>query len=151
MSGKIKTPSMLQSLLPLAVLILLLTLNVKFFRDDTLSGANQIALILAAAVAGIIAVALGHKWLDIRDKVIKGIGTAMPAILILFLIGSLAGTWMVSGVVPMHIYYGLEILHPKIFLFAAGIICAVVSVSTGSSWSTGPPWGRRFQAKPTVV
>ncbi|MCI0523145.1 MAG: Na+/H+ antiporter NhaC [Bacteroidales bacterium] len=136
MSGKIKTPSMLQSLLPLAVLILLLTLNVKFFRDDTLSGANQIALILAAAVAGVIAVVLGHKWLDIRDKVIKGIGTAMPAILILFLIGSLAGTWMISGVVPMLIYYGLEILHPKIFLFASVFICSLVSISTGSSWST---------------
>ncbi len=136
MPDKIKTPTMLQSLLPLAVLILLLTLNVKFFRDDTLSGANQIALILAAAVAGVIAVSLGHKWLDIRDKVIKGIGTAMPAILILFLIGSLAGTWMISGVVPMLIYYGLEILHPKIFLFASVFICSLVSVSTGSSWST---------------
>jgi len=121
---------MLQSLLPIAVLILLLTLNVKFFRDDTLSGANQIALILAAAVAGVIAVSLGYRWLFIRDRAIKGIGTAMPAILILFLIGSLAGTWMVSGVVPMLIYYGLEILHPKIFLFAAVIICAVVSIST---------------------
>jgi Na+:H+ antiporter, NhaC family len=133
---KIRTPSMLQSLLPIVVLIILLTLNVKYFRDDTLSGANQIALILAAAVAGVIAVSLGYRWLFIREKVIKGIGTAMPAILILFLIGSLAGTWMISGVVPMLIYYGLEILHPKIFLFAAVVICSLVSVSTGSSWST---------------
>ncbi|MBK7732893.1 MAG: Na+/H+ antiporter NhaC [Bacteroidales bacterium] len=135
-SKQYKTPSMLQSLLPIAVLILFLTLNVKFFHDDTLSGANQMALILASAVAGVISVSLGYKWLSIRAKVVKGIGTAMPAILILFLIGSLAGTWMVSGVVPMLIYYGLEILHPKIFLFAAVVICALVSVSTGSSWST---------------
>ncbi|MCB0799689.1 MAG: sodium:proton antiporter, partial [Bacteroidales bacterium] len=135
-SKQYKTPSMLQSLLPIAVLIVLLTLNVKYFRDDTLSGANQIALILAAAVAGVIAITLGYRWIFIRDRVIKGIGTAMPAILILFLIGSLAGTWMVSGVVPMLIYYGLEILHPKIFLFASVIICALVSISTGSSWST---------------
>ncbi len=127
---------MFQSLLPIAVLIILLALNVKYFRDDTLSGANQIALILAAAVAGVIAVSLGYRWYYIRDRVIKGIGTAMPAILILFLIGSLAGTWMVSGVVPMLIYYGLAILHPKIFLFAAVIICSIVSLSTGSSWST---------------
>lgn len=133
---KIRTPSMLQSLLPLVVLIILLTLNVKYFIDDTLSGANQIALILAAAVAGVIAISLGYGWSFISDRVIKGIGTAMPAILILFLIGSLAGTWMISGVVPMLIYYGLEILHPKIFLFAAVVICSVVSVSTGSSWST---------------
>ncbi|MDZ7634510.1 MAG: Na+/H+ antiporter NhaC family protein [Bacteroidales bacterium] len=135
-ASKIRTPSTLLSLLPIVVLIILLTLNVKFFRDDTLSGANQIALILAAAVAGVIAVSLGYRWLFIRERVIKGIGTAMPAILILFLIGSLAGTWMISGVVPMLIYYGLEILHPKIFLFAAVVICAVVSISTGSSWST---------------
>lgn len=135
-SKQYKTPTMLQSLLPIAVLILFLTLNVKFFRDDTLAGANQMALILASAVAGVISVSLGHKWLATRAKVVKGIGTAMPAILILFLIGSLAGTWMVSGVVPMLIYYGLEILHPKIFLFASVIICAIVSVSTGSSWST---------------
>ena len=133
---KIRTPSMLLSLLPIAVLIVLLTLNVKYFRDNTLSGANQIALIMAAAVAGVIAVSLGYRWLFIRERVIKGIGTAMPAILILFLIGSLAGTWMISGVVPMLIYYGLEILHPKIFLFAAVVICSVVSISTGSSWST---------------
>ncbi len=136
MSGKIKTPSMLQSLLPIVVLIILLTLNVKYFRDDTLSGANQIALILAATVAGIIAISLGYRWFYISDRVIKGIATAMPAILILFLIGSLAGTWMISGVVPMLIYYGLEILHPKIFLFAAVFICSLVSLSTGSSWST---------------
>lgn len=133
---KIRTPSMLQSLLPIVVLIILLSLNVKFFRDDTLSGANQIALIMAAAVAGIIAISLGYRWSYISEKIVKGISTAMPAILILFLIGSLAGTWMISGVVPMLIYYGLEILHPKIFLFAAVVICAVVSVSTGSSWST---------------
>lgn len=135
-SKQYKTPTMLQSLLPIAVLILFLTLNVKFFRDDTLAGANQMALILASAVAGVISVSLGHKWLATRAKVVKGIGTAMPAILILFLIGSLAGTWMVSGVVPMLIYYGLEILHPKIFLFASVVICSIVSVSTGSSWST---------------
>ncbi|MFZ2287537.1 MAG: Na+/H+ antiporter NhaC [Bacteroidales bacterium] len=133
---KIRTPSMLQSLLPIVVLIILLALNVKYFHDDTLSGANQIALILAACVAGVIAVSLGYRWLYILDRFIKGIGTAMPAILILFLIGSLAGTWMISGVVPMLIYYGLEILHPKIFLFAAVVICSLISLSTGSSWST---------------
>ena len=136
MSDKARTPSMLQSLLPLTVLIILLALNVKFFRDDTLSGANQIALIMAAAVAGVVAVFLGYKWQHLLDKVVHSIGTALPAILILFLIGSLAGTWMISGVIPMLIYYGLEILSPKIFLFATVFICSLVSVSTGSSWST---------------
>ncbi|HSO77687.1 MAG TPA: hypothetical protein VLQ76_03910, partial [Bacteroidales bacterium] len=122
MTEKTRTPSMLQSLLPLLVLIILLGLNVKFFRDDTLSGANQIALIMGAAVAGIIAVYLGNNWAHLLDRVVHSIGTALPAILILFLIGSLAGTWMISGVIPMLIYYGLEILNPKIFLFATVII-----------------------------
>jgi len=136
MTEKTRTPSMLQSLLPLIVLIILLGLNVKFFRDDTLSGANQIALIMGAAVAGTIAVYLGFKWDHLLDRVVHSIGTALPAILILFLIGALAGTWMISGVIPMLIYYGLEILNPKIFLFATVFICSLVSVSTGSSWST---------------
>ena len=133
---KNRTPSMLQSLLPLAVLIILLALNVNYFREDTLSGANQIALILAASVAGVIAVLLGFKWKYLLKKVTNTIMTAMPAMLILFLIGSLAGTWMISGVIPMLIYYGLEILSPTIFLFATVFICSLVSISTGSSWST---------------
>ncbi len=135
-SKTIKTPTLLQSLIPLAFLIFFLTMNVKYFGDDTLSGANQIALILASTIAGLIAVRLGYKWLDVRVKVVNSISSAMPSILILFLIGSLAGTWMISGVVPMLIYYGLMILNPKIFLFATVVVCAVVSLATGSSWST---------------
>lgn len=136
MTKPIRKPSLLQSLIPLAFLITFLALNVKYFGDNTLAGANQIALILASTIAGIIAVGLGHDWLDIRAKVVNSISAAMPSILILFLIGSLAGTWMISGVVPMLIYYGLQILNPKIFLFATVVICAVVSLATGSSWST---------------
>lgn len=135
MTDKIKSPGLIISLAPIAILILLLTFNVKFF-DDTLSGANQIALILASSVAGIIAVRLGHKWKSVREQIVKSIGSAMPSILILFLIGSLAGTWMISGVVPMLIYYGLKLLNPTIFLVASVIICALVSLATGSSWST---------------
>lgn len=136
MSSNIKSPSLIQSLIPIVLLIGLLFLNVRFFGDDTLSGSNQIALILAATVAGLIASGLGHKWKDVRAVVVKSIGSAMPSILILFLIGSLAGTWMISGVVPMLIYYGLKILNPTIFLFATVIICAIISLATGSSWST---------------
>jgi len=136
MTKLIKSPSLFQSLIPLAFLIAFLTLNVKYFGDNTLAGANQIALVFAATIAGLIAVKLGHHWPDIREKVVQSIGSAMPSILILFLIGSLAGTWMISGVVPMLIYYGLQILNPKIFLFATVVICSVVSLATGSSWST---------------
>lgn len=127
--------SLLTALFPILVLIGMLTLNVLLF-EDTLGGANQIALLIAAAIAGVIAFRLGHLWEDVRKKVVSTIGSAMPSILILLLIGSLAGTWMISGVVPAMIYYGLDIISPKLFLFTAVVVSAIVSVSTGSSWST---------------
>ncbi len=123
------------ALIPVFLLIGLLTANVFLF-DDTLSGANQIALMLSASLAGIIAWRLGIKWVSIREKIVSTIGSAMPSILILLLIGSLAGTWMLSGVVPVMIYYGLDIISPKMFLFTAVVVSAIVSVATGSSWST---------------
>lgn len=136
MSNEIKKPSLFQAFIPIIFLIFFLTLNVLYFGDDTLSGANQLALIFASAIAGLIASRLGLKWKSIRKSIVKSINSAMPSILILFLIGSLAGTWMISGVVPAMIYYGLKILNPGIFLFASVIICALVSLATGSSWST---------------
>jgi len=90
MTSKIKQPGLLESLIPIIILIFLLILNVKFFGDDTLSGSNQVALIFAASVAGLIAIRLGHKWKSIRESIVNSIGSAMSSILILFLIGSLA-------------------------------------------------------------
>src|SRR5690606_38281816 len=97
---------------------------------------NQIALILSAAVAAIIALRLGNTWENIQNHLVNSISSAMSAILILLLIGALAGTWLISGIVPAMIYYGLQILNPTIFLFAACVVCAIVSLATGSSWST---------------
>lgn len=131
-----KHPSLLTALLPVFFLLILLSLNVYFFEDDTLSGANQMALLLAAGLAGIISIRLNVSWGTISKSIVKSIGSAMTSILILLMIGSLAGTWMMSGIVPAMIYYGLQILNPEIFLFAAVCISAVVSVATGSSWST---------------
>ncbi len=131
-----RKPNLLQALVPIAVLICLLVLNVTHFGDHTLDGANQFALILASAVAGIIATSLGVKWVDIRSSMVKSISSAMPSILILLMIGALAGTWLLSGVVPTLIFYGLKVFHPKIFLFATVIIAGMVSLATGSSWST---------------
>jgi NhaC family Na+:H+ antiporter len=131
-----KKPTLLQAFIPILCLILLLTLNVLFFGEDTLSGANQISLLLAATIAGIIAIRLKLNYQTILAQVVKSIGSAMPAILILLMIGSLAGTWLLSGVVPVLIYYGLKIIHPSIFLFAAVIASSIVSLATGSAWST---------------
>ncbi len=136
MNRLVRKPTIIQALAPVLTLIVLLTLNVYLFGDDALSGANQMALLLAAAVGGVIAAFLGHNWYDIRRQIVKSIGSAMPSIIILLLIGSLAGTWLLSGVVPAMIYYGLKILNPAIFLLACVVVSALVSVATGSSWST---------------
>lgn len=126
---------LIEALLPLILLIVLLTTNVFVF-DDTLAGSNQMALILAATVAGLLALRTGLQWADIELKIVNTIRSAMPSMLILLLIGSLAGSWMISGVVPAMIYYGLDIISPKMFLFTAVAVSAIVSVATGSSWST---------------
>ena len=135
--SKIKKPSLFQSFLPILVLIGLLAVNVLLvYGDNALGGANQMALLFAAAVAGIIAVTNGYSWKEILNGITHSITSALPALLILLLIGALAGTWLISGVVPAMIYYGLDILNPTIFLFATCIICAIVSIATGSSWTT---------------
>lgn len=130
-----KTPGLFLSLTPVIFLIIFLSINVTVF-DDTLSGSNQVILLLAAGVATIITLARGKHWNTIQKSIVKNIGTAMPAILILLMIGSLAGTWLLSGVVPAMIYYGLNIVQPKLFLFTAVIVSGIVALATGSSWST---------------
>nr|MBI1230772.1 Na+/H+ antiporter NhaC [Cytophagales bacterium] len=137
MSRSTKEPTILEALFPILFLVILLAVNINIFATDGLSGSNQIVLLLAAAVAGLIAVfRLGFSWATIQDGMINSISAAMSSILILLLIGSLAGTWMLSGIVPAMIYYGLQVLNPTIFLLAACVVSAIVSVATGSSWTT---------------
>ena len=124
------------ALLPIIFLIALLSFNVYLYGDDSLGGANQLALLLSAAFAAIMGLKSGTLWKSILQGVSNSIASTTPAIIILLLIGSLAGTWLISGIVPTMIYYGLQILNPKIFLVAAAIICAIVSLASGSSWST---------------
>lgn len=129
-------PKLLVAFIPVFFLLIFLTANVLVFGDATLEGSNQIILLLAAALTSVLAFRYQVKWNDITNAIIKSISKAMPATLILLLIGSLAGTWLLSGVVPAMIYYGLKIIHPKIFLFTAIVVCGLVSLATGSSWST---------------
>lgn len=124
-----------EALLPLILLIILLSSNVFFF-EDTLSGSNQMALLLASTLAALLSLRTGLRWPEIERKIVDTIKSAMPSMLILLMIGSLAGSWMISGVVPAMIYYGLDIISPRLFLFTAVAVSAVVSVATGSSWST---------------
>ena len=130
-----KTPYIL-AFLPILFLIALLSVNVILYGDDVLGGSNQLALLFSGALATIIGIKFGVKWKTIIEGISESIKSVAPAIIILLLIGALAGTWLLSGIVPAMIYYGLQILSPEIFLFACCIICAIVSLATGSSWST---------------
>lgn len=112
-----KTPTFVQSLIPVIVLILLLSLNVRFF-EEALGGANQIALFIAATTGGLIGWYNKVKWEYMQKKILQTIHSAMTSILILLLIGALSGAWMISGVIPMMIYYGIDIMHPSYFLLA---------------------------------
>jgi NhaC family Na+:H+ antiporter len=137
MKGMPKAPKVYDALIPLVFLIVLLIINIRIFGTDGLSGSSQIVLILSATVAASIAVfRLGYSWDTLQDGIVKSISSAMSSILILFLIGALAGTWLLSGIVPAMIYYGLMVLSPVIFLFAACFISGIVSTATGSSWTT---------------
>ncbi|MBE97991.1 MAG: Na+/H+ antiporter NhaC [Flammeovirgaceae bacterium] len=136
-----KTASLFHALFPILFLVFLLIINVSIFGDDSLDGSIQIVLILSSAVASVLAFNLGFTWDDIQKGILKSINSSMSSILILFLVGSLAGSWLLSGVVPAFIYYGIQILNAKIFLFAACIICIIVSMATGSSWTTSATIG----------
>jgi len=136
-----KPPSLLDSVLPVVALIVLLALAVYLFGSDASSGPTQIVLIIGAAIAAIIAIRNGHQWADLQTAMIGGISTAMGAILILLAVGSLIGTWLMSGTVPALIYYGLELLDPQYFFVATCLICSIASLATGSSWTVAGTLG----------
>ena len=138
MSNKnIKNPSPLISLIPLSVLVILLALTIKLFGADAIAGGSQLSLLTASAVCTAMSILIyGRKWMDLEESILKNMRSATPALIILLLIGAIAGTWMASGIIPSLIYYGLKILHPSIFLPASCIICAIISLLTGSSWTT---------------
>lgn len=129
------------ALLPLLVLIGLLAFNVFVYGDDALSGSNQFILLFVGAVAAMVGFANKISYAIMLDKVADNLKSVTGAILILLFVGALAGTWLIGGVIPAMIYYGLQILHPSIFLPACVIICALISLATGSSWTTSATVG----------
>ncbi len=124
------------ALSPIALLISLLSINVIVFSDEATGGANQMALIFSAMFAALIALNFGFNWKSLQEGIVKSISSAMGAIIILLIIGSLTGTWLIAGIVPAMIYYGVQIMDPSIFLFASCIVCAIVASAIGSSWTT---------------
>ena len=133
---KTKPVSISIALLPIIFLITLLSLNVYYYGDDALSGANQMTLLLSGAFCSFLAIIRGTSWHNIIGGIRNSISDTLPALIILLLIGALAGTWLISGIVPAMIYYGLQIVNPTYFLIAACIVSAIISLVTGSSWST---------------
>lgn len=131
-----RSPSLLISLIPVLSLVALLAASVALFGDGSSGGANQIALILAAGVAILIGVLHGHPWADLERGIVQGISLALGAVIILLTVGALIGSWILAGIVPTMIYYGLQLLSPAVFLPSACVICCFVSLATGSSWTT---------------
>lgn len=133
-----KKPSLLLSFVPVFALIGLLVLNIAIYKDESTNGPNQLALLLAALVSAAIGVfALKVPYQEIEDKILRSISLSMQANIILLVVGSLIGLWIYSGVVPAMIYYGIKLISPSVFLPVCCIVCTVVSLATGSSWSTG--------------
>ncbi len=130
-----------EALIPVIVLITLLAFNVYVYGDLALDGSNQFILLIGAAVAAIVGFFNKVSYHKMIDEVANNIKSTTGAILILLFVGALAGTWLISGIIPTMIYYGLQILNPTFFLTACVIICAVISIATGSSWTTSATVG----------
>ncbi len=138
---KHKQPSLFDALTPIFALVVMLTGAVYLFSSDSSSGANQIALIMAACVALIIGVKNGYSWKEMEKGIVSSVSMATGALLILFTVGSLIGTWILSGTVPTMIYYGMKILNPEYFYAASCLLCAIVAISIGSSWTVAGTLG----------
>lgn len=130
-------PSVWVSFVPVVALVVMLAFSVFTFGTDTLSGASQLSLLASGGVAAAIGVwRYKLKWEYLEKSFVDSIAEVMPSVLILFAIGALSGAWMASGIVPGFIYYGVKVIHPKFFLATACIVCSIVSLMTGSSWTT---------------
>ncbi|MGY3793308.1 Na+/H+ antiporter NhaC [Aquimarina sp. 433] len=131
-----------EALIPIIALVGMLFYNVYYaFGDDALSGSNQFILLLGAAVAAIVGFFNKVSYKQMMEEVARNVKSTTGALLILLMVGSLAGTWLISGIIPTMIYYGLQILSPSIFLAACVVICAIISIATGSSWTTSATVG----------
>ena len=141
-NSKNKELSIFEALIPVVALILMLFYNVFFvFGDKALNGSNQFILLLGAAIAAIVGFFKKSSYSQILNIVSENLKSTTGAVLILLMVGALSGTWLVSGIIPTMIYYGLQLLNPTFFLVATVIICAIISIATGSSWTTSATVG----------
>ena len=132
-----KLPSPLLSFVPIAILVSMLAITIHLFGSDALGGGSQICLLATTGVCVLIGMAgFKRKWRHFEKAITHNITGVATALIMLLIIGALSGAWMVNGVVPTLIYYGIQIIHPSFFLVSTCLICCIVSVMTGSSWTT---------------
>ncbi|GLX86082.1 sodium:proton antiporter [Thalassotalea loyana] len=141
MINKHKKPSLIDALFPIVILLILLSSAVYFFGDDSSVGPNQIALMLCAGIASIIGLKNGYTGKELEQGIVKGISLTLGAILILLAVGALIGTWLLAGTVPTMIYFGLQIIEPQYFYVSCSVICAIVALCIGSSWTVAATIG----------
>ncbi|MEM9142850.1 MAG: Na+/H+ antiporter NhaC [Bacteroidota bacterium] len=136
-----KELTILEALIPVVALVGMLAYNIYVFGEDALSGSNQFILLMGATVAAVVGFLNKVSYRTMIKTVAHNVESTTGALLILLMVGALAGTWMISGIIPTMIYYGLQILNPTIFLAACIVICAIISIATGSSWTTSATVG----------
>jgi Na+:H+ antiporter, NhaC family len=146
-----RAPSLLDALLPVVVLIVLIALTIWLFGIDATNGPLQVALLLSAAFAALIAFKNGYSSSDVGGAAVAGVSSAMSAIFILLAVGSLIGTWNMAGTIPTIVDYGVQLLNPTVFYFTTAAICAVVGMVTGSSWTTAGTLGVAFVGMAKVM
>ena len=146
-----RPPSLLDAILPIVVLIALIGLTIVTFGVSATDGPLQVALMLSAAFASLIALKNGYKTAALADAAIGGVSTAVSALFILLAVGALIGTWNMAGTIPTVVAYGVQLLNPSIFFLATAAICAIVGMVTGSSWTTAGTLGVAFVGMANVM
>lgn len=134
--SRVREPSFVDALIPLIVLAALISAAVYLFGNDAMAGPLQVALIFSALVTALIVLKNGHSWEEVAEAGRKGVSSVVSAIFILFAIGALIGAWNLAGTIPTLVYYGMQVLHPDWFYPASFLLCAVIAMGIGSSWTT---------------
>src|SRR5688572_22754103 len=149
--SRIREPSLLDALIPVVTLVGLIGLTIWLFGTDATGGPLQVALLTSTMVAGFVALKNGHTVVRVREAVVGGISSALSAVFILLAVGSLIGAWNMAGTIPTVVYYGIGLLSATWFYAATAIVCGVVGLAIGSSWTTAATLGVAFVALAPIL
>ena len=150
-TATIRPPSLLDALIPLIFMITMLIWSIVLFGIDAATGPLQVALLMSAVVAAVVAHKNGHSWERLGEEIVKGISLAMSAILILLMVGALIGVWNMSGTIATVVYYGIKYINPTWFYFAVALLTGLIGIVTGSSWTTAATLGVAFIGISNVI